>query len=104
MNSKTKVIIGALAVAALGSVVAGLFGTEEGRKVRKQLKKKTRKWRNKSLQQVGELKVGASRRYETAKQAANDIIDQGKEIVSGITSNAGTTSNTGTAGTTGKIK
>jgi gas vesicle protein len=95
MNSKTKVIIGALAVAALGSVVAGLYGTDEGRKARKELGKKTRKLRNKTLQQVGELKVGTRRRYETAKQAASDIIDQGMEKVSGIVGNADNASNVG---------
>jgi gas vesicle protein len=88
MNSKTKVIIGALAVAALGSVVAGLFATDEGRKTRKQLAKKTRKLRNKTLQQVGELKVSTRRQYENVKQAASDIIDQGIEKVSGIVGNA----------------
>ncbi|GEO09339.1 YtxH domain-containing protein [Segetibacter aerophilus] len=88
MNSKTKVIIGALAVAALGSVVAGLFATDEGRKTRKQLAKKTRKLRNKTLQQVGELKVSTRRKYENVKQAASDIVDQGIEKVSGIVSSA----------------
>jgi gas vesicle protein len=93
MKSQTKLIIGALAAAALGTVIAGLFATDEGRKTRKKLAKKTRKLRNKTLQQVGELKVGASRRYETVKQAATDIIDEGKEIVSGITGNAKNTGN-----------
>ena len=88
MNSKTKLILGALAVAALGSVIAALFTTDEGRKARKKLAKKTRKLRNKTLQQVGELKVGAARRYETVKQAANDIVDEGIAKVSGITGNA----------------
>ena len=93
MKSQTKLIIGALAVAALGTVVAGLFATDEGRKTRKKLAKKARKMRNKTLQQVGELKVGASRRYETVKQAANDLIDEGKGIVSGIGGNAGDAGN-----------
>lgn len=93
MNSQTKVIIGALAAAALGAVVVGLFGTKEGRRTRRDLRKKTRKLRNKTLQQVGELKVGAARRYETVKQAANDIIDQGIEKVSGIAGNASNAGN-----------
>ena len=88
MNSQTKVIIGAVAGAALGTLIVGLFATDEGRKTRKKLAKKTRKLRNKTLQQVGELKVGASRRYETVKQAATDIIDEGMAKVSGIVSNA----------------
>jgi gas vesicle protein len=97
MNSKTKLIIGALAAAALGTVVAGLFATDEGRKTRKKLAKKTRKLRNKTLQQVGELKVGAARRYETAKQAATDLIDEGMEKVSGIAGNASNAGNAGNA-------
>jgi gas vesicle protein len=88
MKSQTKLIIGALAGAALGTLIVGLLGTDEGRKTRKKLAKKTRKLRNKTLQQVGEFKVGASRKYESAKQAATDIIDQGKEKLSGITGNA----------------
>ena len=89
MKSQTKLIIGALAAAALGTVVAGLFATDEGRKTRKQMRKKARKLRNKTLQQVGELKVSANRQYENVKQTANDLIDQGKEKVSGIVGNAG---------------
>jgi gas vesicle protein len=98
MNSKTKLIIGALAVAALGAVTAGLFATDEGRRTRRDVKKKARKLRNKTLQQVGELKVGARRRYETVKQAATDIIDEGKEKVSGIVGHTGDAGNAGTAG------
>ena len=88
MNSQTKMIIGALAGAALGTLAVGLFANDEGRKTRKKLAKKTRKLRNKTLQQVGELKVGASRRYESVKQAATNIIDEGMEKVSGIAGNA----------------
>ncbi|MDQ6813937.1 MAG: hypothetical protein M3040_09375 [Bacteroidota bacterium] len=84
MNSKTKGIIGALAIAALGAVVAGLFFTDEGRKTSKKLAKKTRKLRNKTLQQAGEFKVAVGRKYETVKQAASDIIDEGMEKVSNI--------------------
>jgi gas vesicle protein len=94
MNSKTKLIIAGLAVAALGTVVAGLFTTDEGRRTRRDMKKKTRKLRNKTLQQVGELKVGARRKYENVKQAASDIIDEGMAKVSGIAGNA---CNSGTA-------
>lgn len=104
MKSQTKLIIGALAVAALGTVVAGLFATDEGRKTRKQLRKKTRKMRNKTLQQVGELKVGAARRYETVKQAATDLIDEGMSKVSGLAGNAGTATNSSNAGTAGNVK
>ena len=89
MNAQTKVIIGAVAGAALGTLIAGLFATDEGRKTRKKLAKKTRKLRNKTLQQIGELKVGAARQYETAKQAATNIIDQGIGKVSGNTGNPG---------------
>ena len=89
MNTQKKLIIGALAGAALGTVIVGLLGTDEGRKTRKKLSKQTRKLRNKTLQQAGELKVGARRKYETVKQTANDLIDQGKEKVSGIVGNAG---------------
>ena len=88
MNSKTKLILCALAVAALGAVTAGLFATDEGRRTRKDLKKKARKLRNKTLQQVGELKVGVGRRYDAVKQAATDLIDEGLEKVSGIVGNA----------------
>ena len=101
MNSGKKILIGAVAGAALGTLIAGLFATDEGRKTRKKLAKKTKKLRNKTLQQVGELKVSSRRKYETAKQAANNVIDQGKGIVSGITGNTATASNVGTAGTTG---
>ena len=95
MKSQTKLIIGALAAAALGTVVAGLFATDEGRKTRKKLAKKARKLRNKTLQQVGELKAGASRRYESVKQAATDILDEGKETVSAIAGKASNEGNTG---------
>ena len=95
MKSQTKLIIGALAAAALGTVIAGLFATDEGRKTRKKLAKKTRKLRNKTLQQVGELKVSSRRQFENARQATNDIIDQGKRLVSGIAGNAADASNTG---------
>lgn len=88
MNSKTKLIIGAAAVAALGTLIVGLFTTDEGRRTRRKLKKKTRKLRNKTLQQVGEIKVGVGRRYEAIKQAATDIIDEGMEKVSGIAGHA----------------
>lgn len=89
MNSQTKVIIGAIAAAVLGTVIVGLFTTDEGRKTRKKLAKQTRKARNKTLQQIGELKVGARRRYESVKQTANDIIDEGMEKVSNIAGHAG---------------
>jgi gas vesicle protein len=88
MNSKTKLIIGALAVVALGAVTAALLGTKEGRRTKRELGKKARKIRNKTLQQVGELKVSTHRGYETAKQAVNDVIDEGKEIVSNIVGSA----------------
>ena len=82
-------IIGALAGAALGTVIVGLLATEEGKQTRKKLAKKARKLRNKTLQQVGELKVSAARGYETVKQAATDIIDEGVSKVSGNAGNAG---------------
>ncbi len=88
MNSQTKMIIGGVAGAALGILIVGLFATDEGRKTRKNLAKKRRKLRNKTLQQIGELKVGAKRRYETVKEAATDIIEEGKEKISGITGTA----------------
>ena len=96
MKSQTKLIIGAAAVAALGAVVAGLFATDEGRKTRKKLAKKARKMRNKTLQQVGEAKVSARRQYENVKQTANNIVDQGKGLVSGITG--------GNSGSAGSVK
>jgi len=85
MNSQTKMIIGAIAGATLGLLILGLYTTDEGRKTRRDLNKKRRKVRNKTLQQIGELKVGAKRRYETVKEAATDIIEEGKEKISGIT-------------------
>lgn len=93
MTSQTKMIIGAVAAAALGSLIVGLFATDEGRKTRKKVAKKTRKLRNKTLQQVGEFKVGAARRYETVKQAANDLIDEGMGKVSGIAGHAANAGN-----------
>ena len=88
MNSQTRLIIGAVAVAALGAVIVGLFTTDQGWQTRKKLAKKTRKLRNKTLQQVGELKVSARRQYASAKQAASDLIDGGKGLVSGIAGSA----------------
>lgn len=93
MNSKTRLIVGALAVAALGAVAAGLFATDKGRRTRKELRKKARKLRNKTLQQVGELKASASRGYETLKQTATDIIDEGIEKVLGVIGKADTADN-----------
>jgi gas vesicle protein len=88
MNSQTKVIIGAVAGAALGTIIVGLLTTDEGWQTRKKLAKKSRKLRNKMKQQMGEIKVSAARRYETVKQAATDILDEGMGKVKGITGNA----------------
>lgn len=93
MNSKTKLIIGALAVVALGAVTAALLGTKEGRRTGRELRKKARKIRNKTLQQVGELKVSTRRGYESAKQTASDLIDEGKEMVSNIVGKADNAAN-----------
>jgi gas vesicle protein len=97
MNAQKKWIIGALAVAALGAVVAALFGTDEGRIARRDMKRKARKMRNKTLQQVGEFKVGARRRYAAVTEAANTIIDEGKEKLSGIVGNTTAADTTGPA-------
>lgn len=95
MNSQTKLILGAVAGAALGVLIVGLFGTKEGRRTRRDMKKKVRKMRNKTLQQVGELKVSAKRGYKAAKEAASNIIDEGKEKLSGLVGSTGTAGGAG---------
>lgn len=93
-NDLSKVLIGALAGAAAGSLIAGLF-TEKGIETRKRVAEGSKNIANNLKHKVSDITEGIGDKYEAVKEGAADLIEKGKQKV-GMTS--GNTAYNSTAG------
>lgn len=93
-NDLSKVLIGALAGAAAGSLIAGLF-TEKGIETRKRVAEGSKNIANNLKHKVSDITEGIGDKYEAVKEGAADLIEKGKQKV-GMTS--GNTAYNRTAG------
>ena len=90
MNSGSKLLLGAIAGAAAGVLVAGFF-TEEGEEVTKKVVKGGKDLASNLTGKLGDLKetvtdtVAGS--YQTVKQAATDFVSHGADKASSVASN-----------------
>lgn len=105
-NSKdlSKVLIGTLAEAAAGSIIAGL-STEKGMETRKRVSESSKNISNNLKDKVSGIKVGIADKYEAAKEGAAHLIEKGKQkvgISQGNNAYKGTT-NTNEKGTGSKV-
>ncbi|MEJ7677378.1 MAG: YtxH domain-containing protein [Segetibacter sp.] len=76
----TKVVIGALAGAAAGSLIAGLF-TEKGIETRKRIGEGSRNIANNLKEKVSDITEGIADKYEATKEGAANLIEKGKQKV-----------------------
>lgn len=75
-----KVLIGALAGAAAGSLLVGLF-TEKGIETRKRLGEGSKNMAKSVKEKVSDLKDGIADKYEATKEGAANLIEKGKQKV-----------------------
>lgn len=73
----TKVLIGALAGAAAGSIIGGLF-TEKGIEARRRVGESSKNIANNLKEKVSDIKEGITEKYEAVKESASDLIQKGK--------------------------
>ena len=98
-NDLTKVLIGALAGAAVGSLVAGAF-TQKGIEIRNRVGEGSKNIANNIKDKVSDMKGVIADKYESAKDSAADLIEKGKQKVGISSVNTGDTADTGYMGDT----
>ena len=76
----TKVVIGALAGAAVGSLVAGAF-TEKGEEIRHKVGKKGKKVADNFRHKVSDISHSVTDKIQSAKESAADLLQKGKQKV-----------------------
>lgn len=76
----TKVLIGALAGAAIGSLVAGAF-TQKGIEIRNRVGEGSQDIANNLKDKFSDLKGVISDKYDAAKEGAADLFEKGKQKV-----------------------
>jgi gas vesicle protein len=79
-NDLSKVVIGALAGAALGSLVAGAF-TQKGIEIRNRVGEGSKNIANNLKDKVSDMTGAIADKYEAAKEGAADLIEKGKQKV-----------------------
>ena len=78
------IITGALAGAAAGSVISGLF-TQKGIEVRKNIGKSGKKISTNVKHKVADIADNIADKYEAVKENASDVIEKGKQKVENLT-------------------
>ena len=91
----SKVLFGALAGAAVGSIIGVVF-TEKGIETRKRVGERSRNIANNLKDKVADLKENIADKYAATKEGAANLIEKGKQKVGMSTSKAGYKSSTGT--------
>ena len=76
----TKVVIGALAGAVVGTLVAGAF-TEKGVDIRHRVGKRGKKMAQNIKHKVSDVKHAVADKFDNVKEGAADLIQKGKEKV-----------------------
>jgi gas vesicle protein len=79
-NDLSKVLIGALAGAAVGSIIGVLF-TEKGIEARKRVSEGSKNMAKNLKEKVSDITEGLADKYEAAKESAADLIERGKQKV-----------------------
>jgi hypothetical protein len=83
-NDLSKLLIGALAGAVVGSLVGGAF-TQKGIEIRNKVGESGRNMASNVKDKFSDIKEGIADKYEAAKDGAADLIEKGKQKV-GISS------------------
>lgn len=92
----SKVLFGALAGAAAGSIVGVLF-TEKGIETRKRLGESSRNMASNLKDKVSDITEGIADKYAATKEGAANLIEKGKQKVGMSSGNVGYKSSNGTA-------
>lgn len=92
----SKVLFGALAGAAAGSIVGVLF-TEKGIETRKRLGESSRNMASNLKDKVSDITEGIADKYAATKEGAANLIEKGKQKVGMSSGNAGYKSSNGTS-------
>ncbi len=90
-NDITKLVIGALAGAAVGSLVAGAF-TEKGVEIRQRAAKGGKKVADNLKHKVSGVTDAVAHKFEAAKEGAADLISKGKQKL-GLSKGSGSMGN-----------
>lgn len=92
----SKVLFGALAGAAAGSIVGVLF-TEKGIETRKRLGESSRNMASNLKDKVSDITEGIADKYAATKEGAANLIEKGKQKVGMSSGNVGYKSSNGTS-------
>ncbi|MDQ6815173.1 MAG: YtxH domain-containing protein [Bacteroidota bacterium] len=84
MSSGSKVLLGVLAGAATGAILGVLFAPDKGDETRRRISEGSRDVTENLKAKFGEFVDGLADRYETVKDSATDLLDQGKQKASNV--------------------
>ena len=84
MNSGSKVLLGVLAGAATGAILGVLFAPDRGEETRRRISEGSRDLTTNLKDKFGEFVDGLAEKYETVKESANDLYEQGKAKASNV--------------------
>jgi len=84
MNSGSKVLLGVLAGAATGAILGVLFAPDKGDETRRRISEGSRDVTDNLKTKFGEFVDGLAERYETVRETATDLIDQGRQKATGV--------------------
>ena len=97
----SKLLLGALAGAAAGSLIAGLF-TEKGIETRKRIGKSSSNIANNVKDKVSDITHGIADKFQATKESAADLIEKGKRKVGMSSEDASYEATTSAATSKGK--
>ncbi|HEX8279068.1 MAG TPA: YtxH domain-containing protein [Segetibacter sp.] len=93
MNSGSKVLLGVLAGAATGAILGVLFAPDKGEETRRRISEGSKDVTDNLKTKFGEFVDGLAERYDSVKETATDLLDQGRQkasnVVSALKSEAG---------------
>jgi gas vesicle protein len=84
MSSGSKVLLGVLAGAATGAILGVLFAPERGEDTRRKISEGSREVTDNLKTKFGEFVDGLADRYETVKESATDLLDQGRQKATNV--------------------
>jgi|SRR4051812_19133996 len=80
LSDVSKVLIGALAGVAVGSLVGGAF-TQKGKEVRNRAASSSTDFANNLKDRISDIAGSVGKKYQAAKDGAADLIEKGKQKV-----------------------
>lgn len=98
-NVGSKVLLGILAGAATGAILGVLFAPDRGMETRRKIGETSRDLASNLKEKASGFVDTVADKYETAKESASDLIEQGKQKAGSLASNLKSDVNSGIGST-----